>query len=330
MRTSSESSCTVRDDAVMPRSVRAGVCAAVAACGLWACEGARPIPQPDGPPPDAAAVDRAQKERLAAIPTLAMRGVAELRWTDESGDHVEDGDFELVLRAPLDTSLRVTKFGERVLWAGSGNGQWWLFEPRAQPSRVTVGPTGAPGEESGLLALMRPAHLLATLGLRPIDADHVREIHWDPQLGCWRARVQEGDALMTIELRHASLLPVAVDWLDAQGNVRLRSDMSVFAWPGAEESVTRPGALVPTRITVRVFDPPADAALVRQGRAPAAQATLALNASPPTDGAARIRDRLFDFEALRSALKPELLHRVGEAPPPPGVSAQPAAKGTAQ
>lgn len=305
------------------------MCAAVAACAACACDAARPIPQPDGPPPDAEAVDRAQKERLAAIPTLAMRGVAELRWTDESGDHVEDGDFELVLRAPLDTSLRVTKFGERVLWAGSGNGQWWLFEPRAEPSRVTVGPTGAPGDESGLLALMRPAHLLATLGLRPIDAAHVREIRWDPQLGCWRARVQEGDAPMSIELRHASLLPVAVDWLDAQGNVRLRSDMSAFAWPGAEESVTRPGALVPTRITVRVFDPPADAALVRQGRAPAAQATLALNASPPTDGAARIRDRLFDFESLRSALKPAVVRHVGAAAPPPDVPVQPAAGGVA-
>lgn len=313
----------------MPRAARAGLCAAAAACGLWACDSARPILQPEGPPPDAAAVAEAQRARLAAIPTLAMRGVAELRWTDESGDHVEDGDFELVLRAPLDTSLRVTKFGERVLWAGSGRGQWWLFEPRAQPSRVTVGPADAPADESGLLALMRPSRLLATLGLRPIDAAHVREIGWDPAIGCWRAQVQEGDALMSIELRHASLLPVAVDWLDASGNVQLRSEMSAFAWPGAEESVTRPGALVPTRIAVRLFDPPAEASLVRRGRPRAPQATLALNASPPTDGAARIRDLLFDFEALRSALKPDVVRRVGGAAPPQGVPAQPAANGTA-
>ena len=288
--------------------------AALAACTLWACDAAKPIPRPEGPPPDAAAVAQAQKSRLAAIPTLALRGVAEMRWTDEAGAHVEDGDFELVLRAPLDTSLRVTKFGERVLWAGSGNGQWWLFEPRAQPTRVTVGSIDAPGDADGLLALMRPAHLLATLGLRPIDASQVRSIEWDERIGCWRAKVRQGDAVMSVELRHASLLPIAVDWMDAQGNVQLRSEMSAFAWPGAEESVTRPGALVPTRIAVSMFNPPADAALVREGRAPSAQATLSLSASPPTDGTARIRDRLFDFESLRSALKPDVVERVGAAP----------------
>lgn len=296
------------------RAVRAGACAALASLAMWACDAARPVPQPEGPVPDAAAVAQAQRARLAAIPTLALRGVAELRWRDGSGEHLEDGDFELVLRAPLDTSLRVTKFGERVMWAGSGNGQWWLFEPRAQPSRVTVGATGAPDDADGLLGLMRPAHLLATLGLRPIDESQVHGIGWDARLGCWRAAVGEGAGQMVMELRHASLLPVAVEWMDAQGNVRVRSEMSAFAWPGAEESVTRPGALVPTRITVRMFDPPADAALVREGRAPAAQATLALNAAPPTDGSSRIRDRLFDFESLRGALKPDVVNRVGAAP----------------
>lgn len=313
---------------MIARAVRAGAlvaCVALCACG---CDSAKPVPQPEGIPPDAVAVSEAQRARLASIPTLALRGVAELKWTDASGAHAEDGDFELVLRAPLDTSLRVTKFGERVMWAGSGNGQWWLFEPRAQPSRVTVGAADAAGGDDGLLALMRPAHLLATLGLRPIEASQVRSIEWDARTGCWRAQVHHGDALMSVELRHASLLPVAVDWLDPEGRVRLRSEMSAFAWPGAEEAVTRPGALVPTRIAVSMFDPPADMLLVREGRAPPAQATLSLNASAPTDGAARIRDRLFDFESLRSALKPEVVRRVGGA----GGDATPAASpgGTAQ
>lgn len=307
------------------RAVRAGALVAVAACALCGCDVARPVPQPQGPPPDGAAVAQAQKARLASIPTLAMRGVAELKWTDDSGAHVEDGDFELVLRAPLDTSLRVTKFGERVMWAGSGNGQWWLFEPRAQPSRVTVGSVDGGDDAGGLLALMRPAHLLATLGLRPIEASEVRSVEWDSRLGCWRALVQCGNARMAVELRHASLLPVGVEWLDAQGNVQLRSEMSAFAWPGAEESVTRPGALVPTRITVSMFDPPAEMALVREGRSPSAQATLALNAATPTDGTARIRDRLFDFESLRGALKPEVVHRIGAARE--GEPPQPAAGG---
>lgn len=310
---------------MIARAVRAGALVAVAACALCSCDAARPVPQPQGPPPDAAAVAQAQRARLASIPTLAMRGVAELKWSDGSGAHVEDGDFELVLRAPLDTSLRVTKFGERVMWAGSGNGQWWLFEPKSQPSRVTVGAISSPDSADGLLALMRPAHLLATLGLRPIEASEVKEVEWDSRLGCWRALVQHGDARMAIELRHASLLPVGVDWLDAQGNVQLRSEMSAFAWPGAEESVTRPGALVPTRVTVSMFDPPADLALVREGRAPGAQATLALNASTPTDGAARIRDRLFDFDSLLAALKPDVVRRIG--PAPEGVPSRPAAGG---
>lgn len=297
---------------MVARAVRVGAWMACAMLWLCACETAKPIPRPEGVAPDAAAVAQAQRERLSAIPTLAMRGVAELRWTDESGGHVEDGDFELVLRAPLDTSLRVTKFGERVMWAGSGGGRWWLFEPRAQPSRVTVGSVDAPGDAEGLLGLMRPAHLLSTLGLRPIEASQVSSIEWDSRIGCWRALVKQGDASMAMELRDSSLLPIAVDWLDAQGAVRLRSEMSAFAWPGAEESVTRPGALVPTRISVSMFDPPADAARVREARAPQAQATLSLNAATPTDGTARIRDRLFDFESLCGALKPDVVRRAGE------------------
>jgi hypothetical protein len=309
--TSLASLCTVRADPVSARAVRAGPWAALAALALCACDAVKAVPQPQGPAPDAAAVAAAQRARLAAIPTLAMRGVAELGWTDDAGTHVEDGDFELVLRAPLDTSLRVTKFGERVMWAGSGNGQWWLFEPKAQPSRVTVGEVDAAADGQGLLGLMRPGQLLTTLGLQSIDESDVRGIEWDSGAGCWRARVERGGVSMALELRHASLLPIGVEWLDAQGGVLMRSELSAFAWPGAEEAVTRPGALVATRVRVSVFEPPADATLLREGRAPLPRATLALSAGTPTDGSARIKDRLFDFESLRAALKPDVVTRVG-------------------
>jgi hypothetical protein len=296
---------------VSARAVRAGPWAALAALSLCACDAVKAVPQPQGPAPDAAAVAAAQKARLAAIPTLAMRGVAELGWTDDAGTHAEDGDFELVLRAPMDTSLRVTKFGERVMWAGSGNGQWWLFEPKAQPSRVTVGAVDEAADGEGLLGLMRPGQLLATLGLQPIEESDVRQVEWDARAGCWRTLVDFNGVPMAIELRHASLLPISVEWMDAQGRVRMRSELSAFAWPGAEESVTRPGALVATRVSVSVFDPPAEATLIREGRAPSPRATLALSAGTPTDGSARIRDRLFDFESLRAALKPEVTQRAG-------------------
>jgi hypothetical protein len=293
------------------RAAIAGVAAAALAACVWGCGTARSVPQPDGPPPDAVAVADAQRARLSAIPTLAMRGTAELRWSDGAGAHVEDGDFELVLRAPLDTSLRVTKFGERVMWAGSGGGRWWLFEPRAQPTRVTVGDIDVPGDGSGLLGLMRPGHLLATLGLRPIEAAQVRSVEWDSSAGCWRAHVDGPGGPMAVELRHASLLPVAVEWLDADGKVRLRSDLSAFEWPGAEESVTRPGALVPTRVVVRMFEPASDADAVRGAHPPAARASIALASATPTDGRARIRDRIFDFDSLRSALKPDTVVDAG-------------------
>lgn len=290
--------------------IAAGALAACVAC-IGGCGTVQSVPQPDGPVPDGASVADAQQARLTALQTLAMRGTAELRWTDDSGAHVEDGDFELVLRAPMDTSLRVTKFGERVMWAGSGGGRWWLFEPRAKPTRVTVGDIDAPDDGRGLIGLMRPGHLLATLGLRPIEAAQVRSVEWDSRAGCWRAHVDGPGGPMAVELRHASLLPLAVEWLDADGKVRLRSDLSAFEWPGAEESVTRPGALVPTRVAVRMFDPSVDADAVRGAHPPAARASIALASSTPTDGRARIRDRIFDFDSLRSALKPDVVVNAG-------------------
>lgn len=290
----------------------AAVCALLWLCvpaSIVSCNGApTPVPAPDGPAPDAAAVAAAQRMRLDALPTLALRGVAELRWSDEDGAHVEDGDFELVVRMPSDTALRVTKLGERVLWAGSGSGRWWLFEPKATPSRVRVGSADAPADDAdaGLMGLMRPAQLLATLGIGPIEASQVRSVAWDSARGCWRAEVAAGSRSMVLDLRHASLLPIAVEWRDAQGRTQLRSELSEFAWPGAEGPAVQPGALVPTRILVSAFGPPGEpASAARDGARP--QATLALRAGPPTDGRARARDRLFDFEELRAAMKPELV-----------------------
>ena len=140
MPTSLASLCTVRADLVMARAVRAGPWAALAALAVCACDAVKAVPQPQGPAPDAAAVAAAQEARLAAIPTLAMRGVAELGWTDDTGTHAEDGDFELVLRAPLGLQwvLGALVAGAAVLVAGAlllGRGD----EP-PDPPWVAVGP----------------------------------------------------------------------------------------------------------------------------------------------------------------------------------------------
>ncbi len=267
------------------------------------------IPQPPGAVPTAEDLAAAQRLRLQAIPSLALRGHAEFNWTDRSGRHFDDGDFDLIMRPPGEVSLRAGKLGEKFLWIGSGGGLEWIVLPRETPSRAIVRST-ASAEKRSLLgggsfdrigSILEPKRLLEAFGLEQVAAVNVSAIGWDELRGAWGFTLP-GHRLYA---RGESLLPVGCDWLDDRAQVIATCTLDGFDWIHGEKPA---GSLLTTnqpRVSTRVrfcvwsgeSNTPRDV--------PEAEVSLA--AQEPTYGAEQIRPQLFVWEAIRSALRPQVV-----------------------
>ena len=116
---------------------------------------------------NAAAIVAQQNHRVAGLEKFATRGSAELRWHDEKGDHFEQAQVDLAWRnGGEQISLRADKMGERLAWAGANAKQWWLFEPKREPSRLWLGARNTPVPDS-LLPFAGPDALLELLAATP-------------------------------------------------------------------------------------------------------------------------------------------------------------------
>jgi len=117
---------------------------AVALCvaGLFGC-GPKNHPQPTtqsakppGQAPLAGDLLKRHNDQVAALKSLSATGVVELRWTDESGGHFEQGEMDLWLVMPWQLALRIHKLGEDFLWLGASEQNFWLFDLRNRDQAV--------------------------------------------------------------------------------------------------------------------------------------------------------------------------------------------------
>ncbi len=283
-------------------------CAATAVL-LGACSPRELETQPDGPPPGPSEIARLQRARIDALSSFALRGHAEVSWRDRTGSHFDDGDFVLMARPPEESSLRISKLGERVLWIGSGEGQWWTIFPRETPSRAILRPwprasseqatVGVDGTLAGILA---PARLFEALGLSSIDEKDVRTVAWDGARGAWMIELPH----RRVFARGESLLPVGVEWENGAGEVIASCELEAFVWPsgdrpaGAPEAEVKP--LLATRMRIAAWGPHGSTR-----ERPDAVATLAAEA--PSFGAESIKPQLFRWQDVEAALRPEVVER---------------------
>lgn len=68
-----------------------------------------------------------EAERTSKFKELVGYGVIEFKWEDENGKHREQGDFDF-WKSDQHVSLRVSKVGELIVWAGCANGESWMFD----------------------------------------------------------------------------------------------------------------------------------------------------------------------------------------------------------
>ncbi len=276
--------------------------------------GCTPAPLHLAPPqsaaPTAEEFTKAQSERIAGLASLALRGHAEIRWRDDSGSHFDDGDFDLLVKPPASISVRISKIGEKILWVGGGDGQWWIVYPRERPSRALLRPwvlnagTGrerASDDAQGLSRLLDPTRLLETLALCPVEAHDIRSISWDAVRGGWVIALQSREILA----RGESLLPVGCTWFDADHRVIAECVLEGFEWvrgePLARRAAETTQPLVATRITISVWTGGRSSIDQR------ADGVCTLAAEVPSYGADRIRPQLFNWTDVQAALRPELV-----------------------
>lgn len=288
---------------------RAAIGAALcgAALALAACAPRSEVARPEGLAPTAADVERHQSARLAALPSFALRGHAEIRWREGKTEHFDDGDFDLVARPPSEMSLRLSKLGERVLWIGSGEGMWWTVFPRDQPSRAVLRDwLGSESEvtpvDGTLTEVLSPHRLFEALGLAPIAATEVVQIDWDAERGAWAITLRG----RRVFARGESLLPVAVEWFGNDGSAVASCELDAFQWPsgvspaGASDAGAKP--LLATRMRIASWG---SAGGSRAN--PDSEASLA--AETPSFGADRIKPQIFRWADVQAALRPEVVER---------------------
>jgi hypothetical protein len=78
-----------------------------------------------------------QLQRTKHFKELVGRGVIEFRWSDNRGEHKDQGDLDFWKQGDT-VSLRISKLGELLMWFGGNNEQYWLFDLLGEETSLTI------------------------------------------------------------------------------------------------------------------------------------------------------------------------------------------------
>ena len=108
-------------------------------------------------------------QSVEAMRQLELEGVAQLEWTDEDGSHREQGDMQAWIDGDLRVSLRLTKFGDVVVWMGQDQRVAWMFDLLSDPTCLTIVAPKRSTLAGGLP--LDPSVLRLLLGFEPLPDD---------------------------------------------------------------------------------------------------------------------------------------------------------------
>lgn len=160
-----------------------------------------------------------QADRTAQFNSLVGRGIIEFKWTDEKGEHKEQGDLDFWKQGNA-VSLRISKLGELIAWFGGEGKDFWFFDMMGNEPTLTI------GGEQGMFNDINIALIL--LGLSPLPEGEMMSRDGvvtlvDAEQRRWIATFDSmGNRPMTIELidgdhkataRHNSGIRVEIDQL---------------------------------------------------------------------------------------------------------------------
>lgn len=245
------------------------------------------------PLPFASEFVEGQRARVQHLADFASRGSAELRWNDEQGAHFEQAQIELAWRERgARMALRADKLGERLAWAGADAERWWIFEPKAEPSRLTVGPRGTVPSGS-MLPFVGPESVMELLAVRPWPASaEVRRADGSGAVVQWKIERPIGAWSRTRAfIERPGAMPLRMELLDSTGAVLASSELS------------RP---LPVRIdSLPTGAWPEVGGTVRLRMSGDSGATWDVFWDAPGVEPARLNERLFDLSVLKGVMRPQ-------------------------
>ncbi len=239
---------------------------------------------------DVLAIVAQQNHRVAGLKIFATRGSAELRWHDENGDHFEQAQVDLAWRnGGDDISLRADKMGERLAWAGANAQQWWLFEPKREPSRLWLGARDTPVPDS-LLPFAGPDALLELLAALPWPTAVAIMQDSPDNFTAEFVRSPRGKWVKTrVEVLKNIGFPSHIWLLDAKGNVLAESELSEPVMANMNHLPMADRPMVASKITLK--------SVSNIG-------IWQIFWDEPGAREDRLKDRLFDLEVIRGVMRP--------------------------
>lgn len=282
------------------RSRRAVVLAA-ACLGMMSLAGCKGPSKSEGKagdagvaPPDAAALVRAERQRLANLSELTSLGVIELSWHEDGQKRWEQGDLELSIVSPDRTALAVKKLGEIYLWMGSGAGRYWLFDNRGRDDRIAyVGELVNAGSGAEAVdTLLHPLLILDLAGLTPLldDEAALGAITGDRELDAWVVNTTGRSGPLRVAFDRETLLPRRIEAIGADGAAFLVSRLERYGRIEVDGVPMGGFPRIAHRVVVRDHEGNGEALIVLdapRGRVEEASKRL-----------------LFDFDALTRRLRP--------------------------
>jgi hypothetical protein len=210
--------------------------------------------------------------------------------------------MRLWLELPRRTSLRAEKLSEDILWLGSDEQRYWLFDMTGDETILFVGRHDEPlqaGAESDVL--IRPLALLDLIGLSPLPDPGTEDyeslpIAVDAERDAWTIRANGAGGPMRLFVDRTTGRLIHVESLAESGAVAMFSDLA------RPRSVIVPGvsraALPKLPTLIDIANPQGTVAI-----------KLALDEPDPVAKDQRW-DVVFDLDRLRSALKPDRIEGV--------------------
>ncbi|MEO0474428.1 MAG: hypothetical protein AAF085_00465 [Planctomycetota bacterium] len=237
---------------------------------------------------------------IAPLTTLWSRADIEIDWAevDEDGDRRvrnESGNGKFIMRRgdayATETAMTVEKLGKIYLWAGSNQTSYYLFD-RVDGDNKTlyVGANDAKGRSQPFPLPIHPSMVPTLLGLEPLPTALPSEetqttIDWYgeqyllslPELG------------IRILIDPETYRPTRVDLTDSNGFSVLTAKLSGRLEVEADRALPSPPLICDN---AEVF-------------VSGYESRFTLDFQSATTSSRRIKDQMFDLEALKKALKPD-------------------------
>lgn len=237
---------------------------------------------------------------IAPLDTLWARTDIDVEWyeVDKEGDRDyrrESGDGKFIMRRPIDTALLIEKFGKVYIWAGSNAEQYWMLDMVDGDNKIAyIGDfekLGYPGNLAFPLPV-RPDLVPVLLGLLPLPIDPDATESEQPAVqmynGKYLVELRQAGLRMLIDTQ--TLRPTRVDLLDRLGYSTLTSKLTGQFSVEVEGQTEETWPIICERAEVYVTG---------------YESRLTVEMDYATLGESKIRDQMFDFEALEKALRPD-------------------------